>query len=333
MLPDEILLDGPDRIRALVVAGGNPGAAFPDQDRILEALEALELLVVLDPFLTETARRADYVIAPTLSLERAEDTRGYGHFSDEPFAQFAAPVLPRPAGVVDDWAFFLRLGQAMGLTLKMGRRTYGPRDPVPTDVEVLAERASGGYVDHAELRRHPHGRVFPDVPAPVVAAAPDEADGRFEVLPPDVEAELRGAFDALAVAEADLRPFRLIVRRSRETMNSLGRRLPGLVRSGSNPCFMHPADMGEAGLLPGALVEITSDHGTVGAVVQPDATLRRGVLSMTHGFGGEPGLEEDPQRFGTNPTRLLSLQEGLQPISRMPLMTAVPVTLTAAEPG
>ena len=140
-------------------------------------------------------------------------------------------------------------------------------------------------------------------------------------------------FEALTSAETDGRPYRLIVRRSRETINSLGRRLPGLVRRGYNPCFMHPDDMSAADLVPGALVEITSDHGSVGAIVQPDATLRHGVLSMTHGFGGEPGLEEDPLRFGTNPTRLLSLKKELQPISLMPLMTAVPVTLAPVQPG
>ena len=146
MLPREILDDGPDRIRALVVVGANPGAAFPDQGRILEALEALDLLVVVDPFMTETARRADYVIAPTLSLERAEDTRGYGHFTDEPFAQFAAPVLPRPEGVIDDWEFFLRLGQAMRLGAQDGApqlrprrsRSHGRRGP---------DRASAGRRD------------------------------------------------------------------------------------------------------------------------------------------------------------------------------------------
>ena len=333
MLPDEILVDGADRIRALIVVAGNPGAAFPDQDRILEALEALELLVVLDPYLTETSRRAHYVIAPTLSLERTEDTRGYGPFTDEPFAQFTGPVLPRPPGVVDDWEFFLRLGRAMGLTLQMGRRTYGPGDPVPTDVEVLAERAAGGYVDPAELQEHPHGRIFSEVPAPVVAAARDDADGRFELMAPDVEAELRAAFESLTSDGSDGRPYRLIVRRSAETMNSLGRRLPGLARHGYNPCFMHPDDLRSEELAPGARVEIASDHGSVGAIVQPDTTLRRGVLSMTHGFGGEPGLEDDPHRFGTNPTRLLSLRTELQPISLMPLMTAVPVTLTPRRGG
>lgn len=250
VLPDEILLDGPDRIRALIVSGGNPGAAFPDQDRILEALDALELLVVVDPFMTETSRRAHYVIAPALALERTDDTRGYGQYGDAPFAQFADPVVPRPEGVVDDWEFFLRPGHAMGLTLKIGRRTYEPGDPVPTDVEVLADRAQSSYVDYDELRRPPHGRIFPDVPVPAVEATPDDADRRFEVMPDDVEAELRDAFETLTSTEGSERPYRLIVRRTRETMNSLGRRVPGLPRHGYNPLFMHPDDMSAAGLDP-----------------------------------------------------------------------------------
>jgi anaerobic selenocysteine-containing dehydrogenase len=333
VLPDEILLDGPDRIRALVVIGGNPGAAFPDQDRILAALDALDLLVVVDPYMTETARRADYVVAPSLALERAEDTAGFGHFCDEPFAQFTGPVLDRPPGVVHDWEFFLRLTQAMGLTLELGRRVYTPADAVPTDVGVLAERASGRAIDHEELRRHPRGRLFPEVPAPVVEPPADDAEGRFDVLPDDVAEELRAAMAGLTARRLEGFPFDLIVRRSKDTMNSLGRRLPGLARYGYNPCFMHPADMDDTGLDPGASVDLTSGHGTVRAFVEPDPTLRRGVVSMTHCFGGEPGSEDDPRQYGTNPARLLSISAGLQPISLMPHMTAVPVRVSPAERG
>jgi anaerobic selenocysteine-containing dehydrogenase len=331
VLPDEILLDGPDRIRALVVAGGNPGAAFPDQDRILEALDALDLLVVVDPYLTETARRADYVIAPSLALERAEDTTGYGHFGDEPFAQYTGPVLEPPPGVVHDWEFFLRLTQAMGLTMELGRRVYGPTDGVPSDVEVLTDRASGGDIDFEELRGLPRGRLYPEAPAPVVGPPDDGVQARFEVLPGDVADELRAAMAGLTARRVEDFPFDLIVRRSKDTMNSLGRRLPGLARHGYNPCFMHPADLDDADLDPGAPVDITSEHGTVRSFVQPDPTLRRGVVSMTHGFGGEPGSEDDPRRFGTNPARLLSISTGLQSINLMPHMTAVPVRVSPAD--
>jgi anaerobic selenocysteine-containing dehydrogenase len=96
---------------------------------------------------------------------------------------------------------------------------------------------------------------------------------------------------------------------------------------------MHPADMDDTGLDPGASVDLTSGHGTVRAFVQPDPTLRRGVVSMTHCFGGEPGSEDDPRQYGTNPARLLSISAGLQPISLMPHMTAVPVRVSPADRG
>ena len=148
-------------------------------------------------------------------------------------------------------------------------------------------------------------------------------------MPDDVREEVRVALDRLTTQQDSAHPFHLIVRRSRETMNSLGRRVPGLVREPYNPCYMHPEDLTEAGLESGSTVELTSDHGSVVAIVEPDKTLRRGVLAMTHCFGGEPGLEDDVHRFGTNPTRLLSLEQDAQPISLMPLMTAVPVSVAA----
>ena len=71
-LADEILEPGEGRVRALIVSGGNPVVAFPDQAKTEAALRALDLLVVIDPRMTPTAELADFVIAPRLELERAD---------------------------------------------------------------------------------------------------------------------------------------------------------------------------------------------------------------------------------------------------------------------
>ncbi|MDZ7734669.1 MAG: hypothetical protein U5R31_17735 [Acidimicrobiia bacterium] len=83
--------------------------------------------------------RADYVHRPDALAEPAEDTRGYGHFNDEPFVQFTCRARTTLQGTAHDWEFYLRLAQAMGLTLRhlAGDEADGPDDPVPTDVEVL----------------------------------------------------------------------------------------------------------------------------------------------------------------------------------------------------
>ena len=51
------------------------------------------------------------------------------------------------------------------------------------------------------------------------------------------------------------------------------------------------------------------------------------MLSITHCYGGLPGDADDPRRFGANPGRLLSLMDHRQPISPMPWMSAVPVSV------
>ena len=62
MIPDEILTDHPDRFRAMIVESGNPVHSLADSPRMREALDALDLVVVIDVAMTETARHADYVL-------------------------------------------------------------------------------------------------------------------------------------------------------------------------------------------------------------------------------------------------------------------------------
>ena len=57
-IPDEILTEHPARYRAMLVESGNPLHSLADTPRMREALQALDLLVVIDVALTETAREA-----------------------------------------------------------------------------------------------------------------------------------------------------------------------------------------------------------------------------------------------------------------------------------
>ena len=326
-LPDEILAESPTRIRALVVSGGNPAVAVPGKARMAEALASLELLVTVDPFMSETAALAHYVIAPMVHLERPDTTRSYEGLMDKPFAQYTAPVVTPPEGVIDDWDFFLRLAWAMGRSLKVAGREYVPGDAAPTTDDVLASFAGRGRVSLEELKGEPHGRLYFDL-EPVRAAAPDPATkATFDVAPDDIVTALAALADDMdRVPMADSRLL-LVVRRAKEVMNSTGTQINTLMRTPPNPCHVHPDDLARLGLSDGDAVSIRSDHGIIHSWVRPDTTLRPGVASMTHGFGGAG--ETDPEGAGASTNRLLSAQHHLQPVSGMPLMTAVPVELTA----
>ncbi len=74
ILPDEILLAGEQRIRALFVDSCNPLLSWPDSGALETAFDSLELLVVVDVAMTETARKAHYVLPAASQFEKWEFT-------------------------------------------------------------------------------------------------------------------------------------------------------------------------------------------------------------------------------------------------------------------
>jgi anaerobic selenocysteine-containing dehydrogenase len=335
-LAQEITTAGAGQIRALLVDGGNPADAVPDQRGIAQALRQLDLLVCVEPFMTNTARLAHYVIPPKMMFERADlPSRDYeSYIMFQPYAQYSAPVATPPAGsaVVDDWFVFWELARRLGKTvvfdgvpLDMGA--------APTTDALLAILARHGSVPFEELRRHPHGKIFEVEPMTV---QPGDASNtaRFDVMPDDIEHELAQMLNeaqALNEAPPGMAGFthRLAVRRVRDVQNTMYHQLPAIRRRMPfNPAFVHPEDLAAQGLVGGECVTIVSAHGRIRAIVQADSTLRRGVVSIPHGWGPMPDEELEPYG-GANPNQLLSATVGIDPINAMPVMTAVPVRIEA----
>ena len=336
LLPDEILEPGADRVRALVVVAGNPAAAIPDQQRVVEAFRSLDLLVTIDPWLSETARLADYVIAPTMSLERPDHTGLLEGAQSVALAQYTPALLPRPGDVIDDWEFFWGLAEHMGIDI-----TFRATPPVstatgkPSTERLLEVLASRGRVSLDTVKQHPHGLIAePPHDQFVLPAEPGTEHHRLELFPDDVAAEFAAMvaedLDARLVSE---RPFRLVVRRAKHTYNSTGRRIDGLGGDRVNPLYVHPRDLEDLGIGAGAQVRVRSDHGEIRAAVAADATLRQGVVAMTHGWGGLPGDDHTQAGVGSNPGRLVSRYFPAETISNMPRLTAVPVDVLPAAPG
>jgi anaerobic selenocysteine-containing dehydrogenase len=73
-IADEILTDHPARMRAMLIESSNPAHSLADSKRFREALDALELVVVIDVAMTETARHADYVLPAASQFEKWEAT-------------------------------------------------------------------------------------------------------------------------------------------------------------------------------------------------------------------------------------------------------------------
>src|SRR5262249_6951589 len=92
LCPEEILIDHPQRLRALIVEGANPILSYSDATRWREAREQLELLVVIEPAMTETAMLADYVLPTPVGYEKWE-IAGFPKGYPEIFVQLRPPIL------------------------------------------------------------------------------------------------------------------------------------------------------------------------------------------------------------------------------------------------
>lgn len=113
VIPEEILTDHPARYRAMLIESGNPAHSLADSRRMREALASLELLVVMDVAMTETARLAHYVLPSPTQFEKWEATFFNLEFPRNAF-HLRRPVLAAPEGPLPEPEIHARLVEALG---------------------------------------------------------------------------------------------------------------------------------------------------------------------------------------------------------------------------
>jgi anaerobic selenocysteine-containing dehydrogenase len=118
----------------------------------------------------------------------------------------------------------------------------------------------------------------------------------------------------------------LIARRNHHTTNASHQKVRENLRKRYNPAFLHPLDIAALGLGEGDPVMVASAHGEIYLPVESDPDLRRGTVSISHGFGGGQ-MKPSDYKAGANVNRLLRTDIGSDPITGMPHMSAVPVAV------
>ena len=74
VMPEEIMSESPDRLRAVLVSNSNPMRSYADTRAYQKAFERLDLLVTVDIAMTETARVSDYVLPARSAYEKWDGT-------------------------------------------------------------------------------------------------------------------------------------------------------------------------------------------------------------------------------------------------------------------
>jgi anaerobic selenocysteine-containing dehydrogenase len=335
-LPDEILTPGDGQVRALLCIGGNPVVAFPDQLKTIRAIESLDLFVSIDRKMSASASKADYVIAPRLSLEREDTLALTDPWYEQPYGHYTRAVVDPDLDLTEEWELYWELSHRMGTPIALAGGAL-PLDEKPSKLAVLEKMLADPRIPIAELREREGGHIYDEIEIFVQPAA-EGANERMQVAPLGVADELREVRGEATSDHAgyanDTERFshRLISRRLNHVYNSSGQELSGLGgrRGTSNLAFMNERDLADIGAQSGDIVEIASANGRILGVAEATTDVKPGVVSMAHAFGGGPEVDGKVRELGSSTNRLVDTGTNYDPISGMARQSAIPVNVRRA---
>lgn len=114
VMPEEILSNHPQRLRAVYVSACNPLRAYPDTQAYEKAFKHLDLLVVNDIVMSETAQMAHYVL-PCRSFYEAWDTTFFPWTYPEIYCQLRRPIVPVPGECLEASQIHTLIADKLGL--------------------------------------------------------------------------------------------------------------------------------------------------------------------------------------------------------------------------
>jgi anaerobic selenocysteine-containing dehydrogenase len=294
---DTIMSGKPYPLRAMFIAGANPCLTNPNSGKVLRALQNLDLLVVRDLFMTETAELADYFLPAASFLERTE----LHVHSVYQTINLTSKLLSYPS-CQDEYQFWHDLAQ------RLGAGSYFPWDDETVLNRWLLQPTG---ISLEELRSHPEGYRYKPIHY-----------GKWREMPlstPSQKFEFTSAYlkkkgypelpeyrsPGYLIDRNKQYPYTLITgARKLLYYHSRNHNFPRFHKSISGPEMeIHPSDAKSLGITDGEVMIVTSEIGSL--EIRANVVENKEIIP---GFLQTPDAKNDP-------------------ISGFPLLKAIPVRI------
>jgi thiosulfate reductase/polysulfide reductase chain A len=298
-LRDATLTGTPYPIKAWIIDATNLLQAIPGRARTLQAIDALDFLLVIDTVPSEIAGYADVVLPEAVYLER------YDTLNDDclrmPFLALRQPVVQPPDQQKPGWWIGKELGRRLGV------EAYFPWKDIE---DCLRVRVTRGGFDWNELKNKgillgPKQPIYLDDGAEVTYDTPSGkvefwsqqlADKGFDPVPKYTPPE-----------PAPAGSYRLIT--GRAPMHTFSRTVgnPRLAQlMPENRVWVNTREAKKLGIQNGQRVVLRNQDGVVSdpVVVQATERIRPECVYLVHGFGSQSKAWKDAYRKGASTARL-----------------------------
>jgi len=284
---DQVLSEKPYPIKALIVTGGNPALTMPETRKFVAALNKLDFVAVINPFMTETAELADIVLPACTFLEKMGLGMVYGINAGLPYLILRKPLIDPPGEAWADWKFWTELARRMGL---------GEYFPWNTDREVVSMLLEPSGVTIEQLEENPCGIFYAEknynarenfgfrTPSKKVElysqALKDEGHDpipthREPVQSPISTPELAREYPLLLVTGARMKEF----------THSQLRMMTSMRRSAPEPfAEIHPAAARDNGIVDGEMIYVETRKGSIQMKARVTEDVAPRVVSIPHGW-------------------------------------------------
>jgi anaerobic selenocysteine-containing dehydrogenase len=288
-LGQDMLATSDPELKMIWVERGNPVTQNPETHTVLKAIRALEFRVVIDQFLTDTAREADLLLPAKTLFEQSDVIGAYWHS----YLQLRQKVLDPPAEVKPETEIYRLLARRLGLPEALVTEHI----PGPSDDEIDAWLAR-------KLAPFPEITLEHLRSGPVMAPGSQEIafsdfvfptpSGKIELV--SQEAATRWGVDALpryrepeescppSAASSSPYPLHFLTPNTKNRIHSQFGNLK-MIRAvaESFSVTLSAVDAAERGIFDGDPVRIFNGRGSLEAPAHIDFSLKPGCVSMING--------------------------------------------------
>jgi len=285
-IPDAILDERPYAIKALLVQGSDPMRIWPNTSRAEKALKSLELLIVVDLFMTDTAKLADIVLPCTSFLEGKswKDYRSSGLSLVTVGDQAIEPI----GNSMEDWKIIAGLGKRMGFEEHFPWQSADELyqylfEPTGITMDQFKERPGGVFTTKPESQRYLKEGF--DTPSGKVEIYSETLESFGYAPLPTFEEPAESPISRPDLAEAY--PFILITgSKSRYLTHSRFRNVPSLRQHVPEPVMeINSRTAKEMGIGQGEMVAVESPRGSIRLRASLNEDIHPKVVSIQHGWG------------------------------------------------
>ena len=273
-------------VKALFVYGSNPAASVPHQTKVLRGLSRDDLFtVVVEHFMTDTARYADIVLPATMAIEHQDLLIAYGHL----YLSWNEPAASPPGQCLPATEMFRRMGRRMRLDIP---ELYDSDETIARQILESGHPSLAG-ITFEELKARGWMRLnYPDPFVPFANSFPSRS-GKLEFIS-DRMAEVgldpvAGYTPSHETSQRDTAlarefPLALITPADHYFLNSIFANVARQQRrSGVTTLVIHPDDAASRQIAPGDEVRIANDRGSFFAIADVSDRVRPGVVASTKG--------------------------------------------------